>query len=69
MGLVEAVLGDDVADEIVIVPEASELLLGLHGRLSGTEGGFELGRWRSGGSSEPVDLTAGLAVDPSEGPA
>jgi uncharacterized protein (DUF58 family) len=48
---------------------ASELLLGLHGRLSGTEGGFELGRWRSGGSSEPVDLTAGLAIDPSEGPA
>jgi uncharacterized protein (DUF58 family) len=47
---------------------ASELLLALHARLGGTEGGFEIDRWRSG-ASEAVDLTAGLAVDPSEGPA
>jgi uncharacterized protein (DUF58 family) len=47
---------------------ASELLLALHSRLTGTEGGFELNRWRSG-DSEKADLTSGLAVDPSEGPA
>jgi uncharacterized protein (DUF58 family) len=48
---------------------AAELLLALHGRLAGTDGGFEVDRWRSGGMSETPDLTAGLAVDPSEGPA
>jgi uncharacterized protein (DUF58 family) len=42
---------------------ASELLLALHARLGGTEGGFEIDRWRS------PDLTSELAVDPSEGPA
>jgi len=42
---------------------ASDLLLALHGRLGGTEGGFEIDRWRS------PDLTSDLAVDPSEGPA
>jgi uncharacterized protein (DUF58 family) len=42
---------------------ASDLLLALHTRLGGTEGGFEIDRWRS------PDLTSELAVDPSEGPA
>jgi uncharacterized protein (DUF58 family) len=42
---------------------ASELLLALHARLGGTEGGFEIDRWRS------PDLTSELAVDASEGPA
>jgi uncharacterized protein (DUF58 family) len=42
---------------------ASELLLALHARLGGTEGGFEIDRWRS------PDLTSELAVDPTEGPA
>jgi hypothetical protein len=42
---------------------ASELLLALHARLGGTEGGFEIDRWRS------PDLTSELAPDPSESPA
>jgi uncharacterized protein (DUF58 family) len=42
---------------------ASELLLALHARLGGTEGGFEIDRWRS------PDLTSELMPDPAEGPA
>jgi uncharacterized protein (DUF58 family) len=42
---------------------ASDLLLALHTRLGGTEGGFEIDRWRS------PDLTSELAIDASEGPA
>jgi uncharacterized protein (DUF58 family) len=48
---------------------ASDLLLALHARLGGTEGGFEIDRWRGGGATEPVDLTAGFVTDPAEGPA
>jgi uncharacterized protein (DUF58 family) len=48
---------------------ASELTLALHARLAGTEGGFEIDRWRSGGMTETTDLTAGLVSDPAEGPA
>jgi uncharacterized protein (DUF58 family) len=40
---------------------ASELLLALHSRLSGTEGGFEIDRWRSPAMAEPPDLPEGPA--------
>jgi uncharacterized protein (DUF58 family) len=42
---------------------ASELLLALHARLGGTEGGFEIDRWRS------PDLTSELAPESAEGAA
>ena len=42
---------------------ASELLLALHSRLGGTEGGFEIDRWRS------PDLTSELAPESAEGAA
>jgi len=48
---------------------ASELLLALHARLGGTEGGFEIDRWRNSGTTEGADLTAGLMTDPAGGPA
>jgi uncharacterized protein (DUF58 family) len=38
---------------------ASELILALHGRLSGTEGGFEIDRWRSTGATGTADLAEG----------
>ena len=49
----------------IVVPLYNEAagLAALHARLGGTEGGFEIDRWRS------PDLTSELASDPSEGAA
>jgi uncharacterized protein (DUF58 family) len=40
---------------------ASELMLALHGRLGGTEGGFEIDRWRSTGTTGTAELAEGPA--------
>jgi len=43
---------------------ASELLLALHSRLGGTEGGFEVDRWRGQSAADTADT-----IDMAEGPA